>query len=101
MPAANVRIAVRRFRASGTHRGNELRLKRLTLCVIATVLVCGCAKPKPQPIIVGSKESPAQMVVAEVIAQHLEKKLGQPVERHLNLGTARYAHEALISSQID
>ncbi len=78
-----------------------MRFKRLTLCVIALGMTCSCAKPKPQPIIVGSKDSSAQMVLAETIAQHIEKKLGQPVERHLNMGTARNAHEALISSQID
>jgi len=63
-------------------------------------LVCGCAKG-PQPIVVGSKNFTEQLVLGEILAQQLERKLGQKVERRLNLGGTLLAHRALVSGEID
>jgi len=68
--------------------------------VIAVVVACGCAKG-PQPIVVGSKNFTEQLILGEILAQQLERKLGARVERKLNLGGTLLAHQALVSGEID
>ena len=66
------------------------------------VLLASCAgSGKRHPVRVGSKNFTEQVVLGEIIAQHLEHKLGAPVERRLNLGGTLLAHEALRSHEID
>jgi glycine betaine/choline ABC-type transport system substrate-binding protein len=71
-------------------------------CVAALLALSGCSSPgtKP-PIRVGSKNFTEQVVLGEIIAQHLEHRLHRPVERSLNLGGTLLAHQALLSRQID
>ena len=70
--------------------------------IIALLALCGCSTPggKP-PIRVGSKNFTEQVVLGEIIAQHLEHRLHRSVERSLNLGGTLLAHQALVSGQID
>jgi osmoprotectant transport system substrate-binding protein len=50
---------------------------------------------------VGSKNFTEQVVLGEIIAQHLEHRLHQKVERRLNLGGTLLAHGALLNHQLD
>ena len=50
---------------------------------------------------VGSKNFTEQVVLGEIIAQHLEHRLHQKVERRLNLGGTLLAHQALLAGEID
>jgi osmoprotectant transport system substrate-binding protein len=50
---------------------------------------------------VGSKNFTEQVVLGEIIAQQLERRLHVSVERRLNLGGTLLAHQALVSGQID
>jgi glycine betaine/choline ABC-type transport system substrate-binding protein len=68
--------------------------------LIAVMLLCGCGSG-PRPIVVGSKNFTEQLVLGEILAQQLERKLGQRVERKLNLGGTLLAHQALVSGEID
>lgn len=61
--------------------------------------LAGCGRS--DRIVVGSKNFTEQLVLGEIIAQHLERRLGAPVERRLNLGGTLLAHQALVSGQID
>jgi glycine betaine/choline ABC-type transport system substrate-binding protein len=54
-----------------------------------------------RPIRVGSKNFTEQVVLGEIIAQHLEHRLHHPVERRLNLGGTLLAHQALVNGEID
>ncbi|HVP48529.1 MAG TPA: glycine betaine ABC transporter substrate-binding protein [Bryobacteraceae bacterium] len=67
--------------------------------LIALALGCGCSKSRP--IIVGSKNFTEQLVLGEILAQQLERRLGQKVERRLNLGGTLVAHQALVNGEID
>ena len=72
-----------------------------TLAAIALVL-CGCSGSKAEPALrIGSKNFTEQVVLGEIIAQHLENRLHRKVERNLNLGGTLLAHEALLKGQID
>jgi osmoprotectant transport system substrate-binding protein len=70
--------------------------------VVALLALCGCSKPGTnRPIRVGSKNFTEQVVLGEIVAQHLEHRLHRSVERSLNLGGTLLAHQALLSGQID
>ena len=68
--------------------------------VIALAIASGCAKG-PRPIVVGSKNFTEQLILGEILAQQLERKLGARVERKLNLGGTLLAHQALLAKDID
>ncbi|MEP7152184.1 MAG: glycine betaine ABC transporter substrate-binding protein [Nitrospira sp.] len=61
--------------------------------------IVGCTKERP--ITVGSKNFTEQVVLGEIVAQHLERRLGRPVDRKLNLGGTMLAHQALVQGDID
>lgn len=68
-------------------------------CVIAVLLAAGCGRQ--QRITVGSKNFTEQVLLGEIVAQQIERRLGSPVERKLNLGGTMLAHEALVKGDID
>jgi len=67
--------------------------------LIALALTCGCSRSRP--IVVGSKNFTEQLILGEILAQQLERRLGQKVDRKLNLGGTLLAHQALVSGEID
>ena len=70
--------------------------------LIAFLLLCGCShSPADRAIRVGSKNFTEQVVLGEIVAQHLERRLHRTVERRLNLGGTLLAHQALVSGEID
>jgi len=70
--------------------------------IVALLALCGCSTPGANPPIhVGSKNFTEQVVLGEIIAQHLEHRLHQTVERSLNLGGTLLTQQALVTGQID
>src|SRR5579864_8609101 len=68
--------------------------------ILAVVLVApGCGRSKKQ-IVVGSKDTTVQAVLGEVVAQHLEHRLGRNVERSFGLGNTPVLYQALTNGQI-
>jgi glycine betaine/choline ABC-type transport system substrate-binding protein len=76
-------------------------LDRTTLlgCLSALLVLVGCSGQRR--ITVGSKNFTEQVILGEIIAQHIENRLHQPVERKLNLGGMLLAHQALLAGDID
>jgi len=72
---------------------------KLVTCLTATLLLVCCSHQKN--IVVGSKNFTEQTILGEIAAQHLERRLGQPVKRKLGLGGTLLAHQALSSGEID
>lgn len=70
-----------------------------TVACLSFALFAACSRPPH--IVVGSKNFTEQLVLGEIVAQHIERKLGIPVERKLNLGGTLLAHEALVDGSID
>lgn len=68
------------------------------LCCVAFLLLTSCSKPKP--IVVGSKDSPEQQILGEIIAQHLERRLGRPIERQLAAGDTLTVHQTMLNGSI-
>lgn len=74
----------------------------LAALVLASLLIAAAGScSRPRRIRVGSKNFTEQAILGELIALHLEKELGAPVERMLNLGGAELTHQALMTRQID
>ena len=76
--------------------------KQVLACVIIGLLVgWGASCTKERPITVGSKNFTEQVILGEIVAQHLELRLSRAVDRKLNLGGTLLAHQALLNGEID
>ena len=76
--------------------------REIVACVIVVLCVAGIVGcTKEHPITVGSKNFTEQVVLGEIVAQHLEHRLGRRVDRTLNLGGTVLAHQALVRGDID
>src|SRR5277367_1389977 len=64
------------------------------------VLLTACAPSKPT-LVVASKNFTEQVILGEIIAAQIERRLPIDVDRKLNLGGTLLAHEALTSGAID
>ena len=61
----------------------------------------GCRPSHSGRIIVGSKNFTEQVILAELMAQHLEDRLHVPVERRFYLAGSYIAHQAVLADRID
>src|SRR3981081_4658595 len=60
-----------------------------------------CHQPPQSKIIIGSKFFTEQVILAELLAQHIEARTGIHVERKTNLGGTLLVHKALLAGQLD
>ncbi len=72
---------------------------RLPLLLCVCLLGAGCSH-RPA-VIVGSKNFTEQLILGEIIAQQIERRLDVRVDRKLNLGGTLLAHQALVGGSID
>lgn len=73
-------------------------LKRLVpLLLAAATLTCS----RPQRIVVGSKNFTESDLLAEIVAQQIERRTGISVERRLHLGGTFVCHQAITTGAID
>jgi glycine betaine/choline ABC-type transport system substrate-binding protein len=71
----------------------------IVLCLLG--LLGACSKTEPRLLVIGSKTTAEQVFLAEVAAQHLEKRLGAPVARKFNWGETMSVHTALAGGEVD
>lgn len=67
--------------------------------LLTAALLCSCSRTNA--IVVGSKNFTEQLILGEIAAQQLERKLHVKVERKLYLGGTLLAHEAILHGDID
>ena len=77
-----------------------MRIRPAVLLVGVAVCLNGCVK-RDAAITIGSTFGTEQAVLAEIIAQHVERRLDTRVSRHLNLGDSQLLHHGLISGEVD
>ena len=75
-------------------------MRRLFLLIAVVTFFTSCRAPKPQ-IVIGSKFFTEQVVLAELLAQHIEGRTGIHVERKTNLGGTLLVHKAMQAGQVD
>ena len=56
---------------------------------------------RERPITVGAKNFTEQVILGEIVAQHLERRMNRRIDRKLNLGGTLLAHQALVKGDID
>ncbi|HSR07669.1 MAG TPA: glycine betaine ABC transporter substrate-binding protein [Bryobacteraceae bacterium] len=69
------------------------------LAMLLGLAAVGCGKSQ-KTIVVGSMSSTEQVVLGEIVAQHLEHRLGRKVDRRLDLGGTTLAYQAFQSGEI-
>jgi glycine betaine/choline ABC-type transport system substrate-binding protein len=67
--------------------------------VVLALVACACSR-EPR-VRVGSKNFTEQLILGEIVAQHLENRLGGHVSRRLDLGGTLLAQQALVTGEID
>src|SRR6202051_875668 len=70
------------------------------ILVVTPAFVTSCRAPKSQ-IVIGSKFFTEQVVLAELLAQHIEARTGIHVARKTNLGGTLLVHKAMQAGQVD
>jgi osmoprotectant transport system substrate-binding protein len=60
-----------------------------------------CRKPAQPHLTIGSKFFTEQVILAELLAQHIESRTGIPVDRKTNLGGTLLVHKALLAGDLD
>jgi len=71
------------------------------LVLVACLGFCGCGKSRDKKLVIGSKFFTEQVVLAELLAQHIAAKTGAPIERKTNLGGTLLVQKALLAGQVD
>lgn len=75
---------------------------KIIACIGAVLLglaASGCAKQ--HNLTVGSKNFTEQVVLGEIVAQHLENRMQQKITRRLNLGGTLLVHQSVMNGEID
>lgn len=67
----------------------------------ATLLLASCGPPHPDHPVIGAKNFTEQVVLGELLAQHIEAKTGMKVERRFYLAGSYICNQALVSGRID
>jgi osmoprotectant transport system substrate-binding protein/osmoprotectant transport system permease protein len=77
----------------------EKRFSKLLGLLLIGILLSSCSSA--DRIVIGSKNFTEQVILGELLAQHIEAKTGLRVDRRLNLGGTLVCHEALTAGQLD
>jgi osmoprotectant transport system substrate-binding protein len=78
-----------------------LRLLRLFCFLNLLYFISACGKPTQPHLTIGSKFFTEQVILAELLAQHIEARTNIPVVRKTNLGGTLLVHKALLSGDLD
>jgi osmoprotectant transport system substrate-binding protein len=78
-----------------------MRRAIISLLFLAGLLTAACHSSRQSKIIIGSKFFTEQVILAELLAQHIEAKTGNPVIRKTNLGGTLLVHKALLAGELD
>src|SRR6202022_3531610 len=75
-------------------------MRRLFPLILVVAILTSCRTPKPQ-IVIGSKFFTEQVVLAELLAQHIEARTGIHVDRKTNLGGPLLVPKAMLAGELD
>jgi len=78
-----------------------MRRSVFSLLFLAVLLTAACNSSRQSKITIGSKFFTEQVILAELLAQHIEAKTGIPVIRKTNLGGSLLVHKALLAGELD
>lgn len=73
----------------------------LAAFLFVTGFLAACKSAGKKKLVVGSKFFTEQVVLAELLAQHIEARTGIPVERKTDLGGTLLIHKAMLAGDLD
>jgi osmoprotectant transport system substrate-binding protein len=77
-------------------------MHRIAICFLCLFcFAAACRKPAQPHLTIGSKFFTEQVILAELLAQHIEARTNIPVERKTNLGGTLLVQKALLSGDLD
>jgi osmoprotectant transport system substrate-binding protein len=77
-------------------------MRRIALCLLSlSCFAVACRKSNQLHLTIGSKFFTEQVILAELLAQHIESRTNIPVDRKTNLGGTLLVHKALLSGDLD
>jgi len=94
-----VRLSIRQTIRRTIRR--TVRIACLAGLLCGLMLVGACSPPRPDHPVIGAKNFTEQVILGELLAQHIEATTGLRVERRFYLAGSYIAHQALISGRID
>ncbi|HEY2842176.1 MAG TPA: glycine betaine ABC transporter substrate-binding protein [Bryobacteraceae bacterium] len=75
-----------------------------TLRITPAALLCACllasCGSSPKPLVVGSKDETENMILGEIVAQHLEHRLGRSVQRRAGLGGTGVLYQSILAGEV-
>src|SRR5258705_5728731 len=71
------------------------------ILLLAVIFTTSCRQTPQTKITIGSKFFTEQVILAELLAQHIEARTGIPVVRKTNLGGTLLVHKALLAGELD
>src|SRR5260370_29303766 len=71
------------------------------LSILNLLFLSGCRKTQHAHLTIGSKFFTEQVILAELLAQHIEARTGIHVDRKSNLGGTLLCQKALLSGDLD
>ena len=71
----------------------------LFACLLA--VLSGCRSGRENRIVIASKNFTEQIILAELLAQHIQARTGLAVEQRVNLGGTLICHQALLAGAVD
>jgi osmoprotectant transport system substrate-binding protein len=74
---------------------------RAAVAMSGFLLLLACSPPRPDCPVIGAKNFTEQVILGELLAQHIEARTGLKVERRFYLAGSYIAHQALISGRMD
>src|SRR5438874_11806541 len=69
--------------------------------LVITLFSAACHSPQKPHLVVSSKFFTEQVILAELLAQHIEARTGISVVRKANLGGTLLVHKAMLSGDVD
>ncbi len=69
--------------------------------LLAALSTSACGPGRQQTLVIGSKNFTEQVILGEMLAEHLEAKTGLHVERRFYLAGTYICHQALLAGRID
>jgi osmoprotectant transport system substrate-binding protein len=82
-------------------RQAKLRILHFLYFLSLVYFPLACHKPAQPHLTIGSKFFTEQVILAELLAQHIESTTHIPVDRKTNLGGTLLVHKALLSGDLD
>ena len=76
-------------------------MRRAPFLLLSLVLILSGCGPSQPHITIGSKFFTEQVILAELLAQHIEARTGIHVNRKSNLGGTLLCQKALLSGDLD